>query len=40
MVDVYSDAEAGVIVKSAQLIMSEREYVLDSKHPWVRNFEN
>ncbi len=35
LVNVYSDEEAGVLVKSAELIMSDREYVVDPYYPWV-----
>ncbi len=34
-VNVYSDEEAGVLVESADLIMSDREYVVDPYFPWV-----
>ena len=35
-VNVTLDREVGVVVENGELIMSEREYVIDHTHPWVR----
>ena len=35
LVNVNSNKESGLVVRNGELIMSEREYVMDHTHPWV-----
>ncbi len=36
IVNVTSNREVGNVIESGELIMSEREYIIDHTHPWVK----